>query len=116
MMPTHSQAVATALPCVTSRPLIEEPMPRKSFIAEPASVRPMTMETEPVMEAGRNFSTFSAPNFLTISPAAIETKPDMMMPNCAFEISSGGKIPVACQAAICSAEPSAIAMDETADR
>ena len=45
------------------------------------NVNPIIIDTEPVIEAGNNFSTASFPHFLTINPAAIEIKPDMIIPN-----------------------------------
>ena len=45
------------------------------------NVNPIIIDTEPVIEAGNNFSTASFPHFLTINQAAIEIKPDMIIPN-----------------------------------
>ena len=52
-----------------------------SLRALPASVRPMIIATGPVIVAGSNFSTDLVPKNLTNSPAAIEIKPDMIIPN-----------------------------------
>jgi hypothetical protein len=54
--------------------------------AFPASVKPITMAIGPVIVAGRSFSITFLPSFLTIIPAAIETSPDMTMPNCTMAI------------------------------
>ena len=51
--------------------------------AFPARVRPMIMATGPVMEAGRIRSTALWPQKRTRSPAAMDTSPDSMIPNCA---------------------------------
>ena len=52
-----------------------------SLRALPARVRPMIMATGPVMEAGKIFSTALRPQNFTKIPAAIETKPERIMPN-----------------------------------
>ena len=63
----------------------------------------MIIATGPVMVGGRIFSTASVPNSLMIRPAAMETKPDITMPNCAYWIASVGSVATApsCQASIC---------------
>ena len=73
-------------------------------MALPASVKPMIMATGPVTEAGRIFSTRSMPPQRTSKPAAMDTKPDRMMPNCAWDISSVGRISVAPISSICSSK------------
>ena len=52
--------------------------------ALPARVRPMIMATGPVMEAGRMVSTTFLPKNFTSRPAAMEIKPEQMMPNWAY--------------------------------
>ena len=51
--------------------------------AFPASVSPIIMATGPVIEAGRIRSTALRPLKRTRRPAAMETRPERMMPNCA---------------------------------
>ncbi len=63
-------------------------MDEASCKAVPARVSPITIAMGPVMDAGRIFSMVSCPNRLTINPAAIDTKPDMTIPNCAIAILS----------------------------
>ena len=84
--------------------------------ALPASVRPMIIATGPVMEAGSIFSTARRPQKRTIRPAAMDTRPESTMPNCACEISAAGRMPEASNWAICSAVPSAATMLEIAVR
>ena len=45
---------------------------------------PVIIATGPVMEAGRIFSTASRPQKRTMTPAAMEIKPERMIPNCAY--------------------------------
>jgi len=66
------------------------PLPAAPVMAVPASEMPMTMAIEPVTDGGRTFSTDSWPKALMIRPAAIETRPDMMTPNWAWEIRASG--------------------------
>ena len=105
---THTQFEATAPTAPTAGAASER--------ALPASVRPMIMATGPVMEAGRIFSTARRPQKRTSRPAAMDTRPDSTMPNCACEISAAGRMPVASNWAICSAVPSAATMLEMAVR
>ena len=64
-----------------------------SLKAFPARVRPMIMATGPVMEAGRMVSTTFLPKKRTNRPAAMEIRPEKMMPNWAYWIASVGRIP-----------------------
>lgn len=58
---------------------------RRAFAAR---VRPMAMAMGPVTVAGRILLMESLPKRLTMSPAAMETRPDMTMPNWATAIFS----------------------------
>ncbi len=62
-----------------------------SFMAFAARVKPMTMAIGPVTVAGRIFSMESRPKRLTTRPAAMDTKPDITMPNWATEIFSSSE-------------------------
>lgn len=66
--------------------------------ALPASVRPMTIAIGPVTDAGRILSMMSLPHALTRKPAAMDTKPDITMPNCAIAILSLSVRPESCYA------------------
>ena len=52
-----------------------------SLRALPARVRPIIMATEPVIVGGSTFSTAFFPENLTKRPAAIEIRPDIIIPN-----------------------------------
>ena len=71
---------ATAIPWLTSSPTVGMASPR----ALPARVRPIIMATGPVMEAGRMVSTTFLPKNFTSRPAAMEIRPEQMMPNWAY--------------------------------
>ena len=64
-----------------------------SVSALPTSVRPMIMATGPVMDAGRMVSTAFLPKKRTSRPAAMDTRPEKMMPNCAYWMASVGRMP-----------------------
>ena len=55
-----------------------------SLRAFPARVRPMIIATGPVTEAGKMVSTAFLPQKRTKRPAAMDTKPERMIPNCAY--------------------------------
>ena len=82
---TTIQAVLSAVTSVTFGMASES--------ALPASVRPMIMATGPVMDAGRMVSTALRPKKRTSRPAAMDTKPERMMPNCAYWMASVGRMP-----------------------
>ena len=57
------------------------PLDAALVIAVDANEIPMTIAIEPVTEGGKTFSMLDRPKRDTITPAKIETKPDMMIPN-----------------------------------
>ena len=61
--------------------------------ALPAKVKPIIMATGPVIEAGRMVSTTFLPKNFTSRPAAMEMRPEKMMPNWAYWMASVGRIP-----------------------
>ena len=64
-----------------------------SLKALPAKVKPMIMATGPVMEAGRMVSTTFLPKNFTSRPAAMDTRPEKIIPNWAYWMASVGRMP-----------------------
>ena len=66
--------------------------PEACCIADPASDNPMIIAIGPVTTGGKTFSILFAPNLSIMNPAAMETQPDMMIPNwaCPIKASEAG--------------------------
>lgn len=88
-----TKVTKATIQCFGFPPPVAASKPAEYVIAVPAKEIPMIIAILPVTGAGRKRSILFCPNLFTINPASIDTKPDMIIPNWAWEMAASEATP-----------------------